>query len=166
MGQDSAGHRTDRPEPSGGRLLLDLLFSAVATDCRADSMIFGWKSNYERFLEGEVERLRNEARVLLSALLERTVSREAALMLRTETELDLSKKSMIDRASVHYEALRAAKEKTSEPAPIVPDIRHWRGARAEMEAKSAAEVAAANSNDSVERIENKVAAAKQAAREA
>ena len=123
-------------------------------------MIFGWKSSYERFLETEVERLRNEARVLLSALLERTISREAALMLRTSDELELSKKSMIDRARVHYEAVREAAKKPDQPAPDVPDIRHWRGARGEMESKSAAEVAAANSNDSVERIEAKVKAAR------
>lgn len=114
------------------------------------------KSKYVLFLEGEIERLRNENRVLLSALLERTVSREAGLMLRKPGEVEMGHKDMVDRARVHYEA----REKAEKPAAQqIPDLRHWRSTRSDMEAKSAAEVAAANSNDSNTRVEAKVKAA-------
>jgi hypothetical protein len=112
------------------------------------------KSAYTKHLEAEIERLRNDNRILLSALLERAVSREAALMLRKPEELSLSLQSMKDRAKVHYEAVREMQPKTSSEA--APDLRHWRGARGELETASAKEVAGLNSNDSVERIEAKV----------
>lgn len=129
-------------------------------------MIFGYKSRYERFLEVEIERLRNETRVLLSALLERAVSREAALMLRTPDELDMTIKDIKSRAAARYESLHGGQ---TEQAKVVagvgpPDLRHWRSARGEMESRSATEAAAepGRMNDSVERIEAKVAAAKTA----
>lgn len=119
-----------------------------------------WKSSYTRHLEAENERLRNDNRVLLSALLERAVSREAALMLRKPEELSLSLQNMRDRAKVHYEATREAqpKEETSQSAAGI-DIRHWRGARGELETASQRAAASEHSNDSVERIEAKVKAA-------
>lgn len=120
----------------------------------------GWKMKWPfvsraRFDEQriELERQRDENRILLSALLERAVSREAALMLRKPEELALSLQSMRDRAKVHYEASKPQVQ-------AIPDVRHWRGARSELETASAKEQAAAQSNDSVERIEAKVAAAR------
>ena len=114
----------------------------------------------ERFDEqaAELIRQRDENRILLSALLERAVSREAALMLRKPEELALSLQSMKDRAKLHYEASREV-QPAGKQASEVADVRHWRGARSELEAVSARENAAANSNDSVDRIEAKVKAA-------
>lgn len=117
-----------------------------------------WKSSYTKHLEAENERLRNDNRVLLSALLERAVSREAALMLRKPEELSLSLQNMKDRAKLHYEATREAQpNKTA--AEMGADLRHWRGARTELETVSAREAASEHLNDSVERIEAKVKAA-------
>ena len=123
-----------------------------------------FKTNYTRYLEAEIERLRNDNRVLLSALLERAVSREAALMLRKPEELSLSLQNMKDRARVHYEAIHPPAQADKKPTVQEADLRHWRGARGELEAQSAREVAAQTSNDSVERIEAKVEAARAAAR--
>jgi hypothetical protein len=133
----------------------------------------------ERFEEqaAELARQRDQNRILLSALLERAVSREAALMLRKPEELALSRRDMIDRAKVHYEARNEAEMGRGtgtryEPGPDGKpvkvqegmDPRHWRGARTELEAASLREAVATTSNDSVTRIEAKVAAAQQAAR--
>lgn len=134
-----------------------------------------WKSSYTKHLEAEVERLRNQERILLSALLERAVSREAALMLRKPEELSLSLQNMRDRAKVHYEATREAvptcekcgaahrSEQCVAKNPMPADLRHWRGARGELETASQREAASQHSNDSVERIEAKVEAARKAA---
>lgn len=122
-------------------------------------MSWPWVSR-ERFNEqaAELARQRDENRILLSALLERAVSREAALMLRKPEELTMSLQNMRDRAKVHYEAAQEAKP-SQQTNQVPPDIRHWRGARGELEALSAKEAASLNSNDSVERIEAKVKAA-------
>lgn len=125
----------------------------------AAKVSFPWVSR-ERFNEqaAELARQRDENRILLSALLERAVSREAALMLRKPEELALSLQSMKDKAKVHYEARKeAAGEQPGNSSPI--DLRHWRDTRGSLEAQSAREQAGANSNDSVERIEAKVKAA-------
>jgi hypothetical protein len=127
-------------------------------------MKFPWVSR-ERFEEqaAELARARDESRVLLSALLERAVSREAALMLRKPEELAISKQAMIDRASVHYEARAAAADKGRTPEAAQVDTRHWRDTRAGLESQSAREHAAAHSNDSVDRIQARVEADREAA---
>jgi len=140
-------------------------------------MKFPWVSR-ERFEEqaAELARQRDENRILLSALLERAVSREAALMLRTPGELAISKQAMIDRARVHYEARQPEEMGCGTGSRTVPgldgkpvtiqmgtDPRHWRDLRTELETKSARETLAANSNDSVERIEARVEADRKAA---
>jgi hypothetical protein len=113
-----------------------------------------WKSRHEKYLEAEVERLRNDNRVLLSALLERAVSREAALMLRKPEELNLSLQNIRARAKAVYEGQREAIGKPEQEAE--PDLRHWRSTRAEMEEASRKAANAANSNDSMTRLESKL----------
>ena len=126
-------------------------------------MIFGIKNAYERYLEAELDRERNENRILLSALLERAVSREAAMMLRKPGEVQLSLEALRGRAKAAYESQHGERPK---PEHVIEskletiDPRHWRSTRGGLEAESAREVAAAGSNDSVERIEAKVKAAK------
>ena len=131
-------------------------------------MIFGIKNAYERYLEAELERERNENRILLSALLERAISREAAMMLRKPGEVQLSLEALRGRAKAAYEARLPHTDPATDGQPVKldrnrvdrMDLRNWRSARGGLEAVSAKEVAEANSNDSVERIEAKVKAAK------
>jgi hypothetical protein len=123
------------------------------TPTEANCRVFGYKSKHEKYLEAELARMRDEYRVLLSALLERAVSREAALMLRKPEELNLSIDNMKKRAEVVYEAQRKAASKPDEPPA---DPRHWRDMRSQAEQASRKAAQQTNSNDSVTRLEAKL----------
>lgn len=105
-------------------------------------------------LRAELDRERNESRVLLSALLERAVSREAALMLRKPEELAVSVENMRARAKVQYEAAHPPEE--HKPPVDRPDPRHWRSTRENAEINSLHAAAAANAHDSETALNQRV----------
>jgi len=116
-----------------------------------------WKSRYEKFLEAELERVRNDYRIVLSALLEYGISREAAMMLRKPEELNLSLTQIRERARALYEARDEASRKSPTTQGEPTTVRTgWRGNRAEAEEASRKAVAGSTSNDSITRLESKL----------
>jgi hypothetical protein len=82
-----------------------------------------WKGQYESFLEGEIERLRSENRILLAALLEARGLREAAGMVRGK---EMSNQELSKKAAVVYAKDGGVKLPTG----------FWRSQRSEMERAS------------------------------
>ena len=68
-----------------------------------------WKTAYEKFLEGEVDRLRAEYDLLLSALLERAGHLSAAQLLRGSMK-NPSDPELIQKAQVRYDENQKPKQ--------------------------------------------------------
>ena len=124
------------------------------------------------FVKERLIRVENENRQLLSALLEHTVSREAGMMLREPGEIEVALQDFKQRAAARYQASRPhpsdspVSQGTGDSSAGVDvagvDLRHWRDARSDRERQTFLQARAETSNDSVDRIEHKVKAAREA----